>query len=206
MTSVITGDIINSRKLKSPSQWLIPLKKLLNEQGMSPSTWEIFRGDSFQVEVKQPEEALLYAIRIKATIKCLKGVDVRMSIGVGKKDYKALKITESNGEVFIHSGEKIEDLKKQKQNLAIKTPWSGFDKEMNQYLRLALIAMDNWSQGAAEVVKVFLENPDKTQKEIAHILDKRQSSISERKTRAHFDEIMEVETAYRTTIEKLIKG
>lgn len=186
--------------------WLTPLKSLFNEQGKTPKTWEIYRGDSFQLEVKNPAEALRTAIRIKATIKCVKAIDVRIGIGIGEKDYAAKKITESNGEAFVYSGEQLEDLKTQKQTLAIRSCWSDFDKDMNLYIRLALIAMDNWSPGAAEVVKVFIENPDKTQKEIAQILElKYQSYVSARKNRAHFDTIMDVEAAFQRKIKPLLK-
>lgn len=206
MTSVITGDIINSRKLKNQSLWLVPLKKIFTELGKSPKTWEVYRGDSFQVEVKKPEDALLTAIRIKASVKCIKDLDVRMGIGIGKKDYTNSSISESNGEAFIHSGEKLEELKEIKRTLGISSPWPDFDEEMNLYLSLALIAMDNWSQGAAEVVKIFLENPNKTQQEIARLLNKHQSSVSGRKTRAHFDDIMNVEATYRMKVKKFIGG
>ena len=205
MISVITGDIINSRQLKNQEQWMTPLKKLFNEQGKTPKIWEIYRGDSFQLEVHKPEEALLLAIRIKASVKCIKNLDVRMGIGIGSKDYTASTISESNGEAFIHSGEKLESLKKEKQTLAINTPWQEFDREMNLYIKLALIAMDNWTQSSAEIVKVFLENPQKKQKEIAGLLGlKYQSYVSERKTRASYDEIMEMEMLYREKIKKLI--
>lgn len=38
MTSIITGDIINSRAQKDPSIWLYPLKELLGEWGKAPKT------------------------------------------------------------------------------------------------------------------------------------------------------------------------
>lgn len=42
-----------------------------------------------------------------------------MAIGIGCKDYNAPKITESNGEAFIYSGELFDEMKKKK--LSIKT-------------------------------------------------------------------------------------
>lgn len=122
------------------------------------------------------------ALRIKAVIKCIKGIDVRMAIGIGKKDFTAKGVTESNGEAFINSGEKFEGLKKNKLNLAVKTPWAEFDREMNLYIRLALIAMDDWSPGAAELVKISLENRELSQSEIGKFLGITQSSVSEDKS------------------------
>lgn len=124
IVAIITGDIINSRNA-NPKKWLTILKKALSHSGGSPSTWEVFRGDSFQLEVKNPADALLTAIRIKANLKTVKGLDARMAIGIGEKGYSAPRITESNGAAFVYSGEKLESLKKEKQNLAVKSPWPG---------------------------------------------------------------------------------
>jgi hypothetical protein len=203
ITSVITGDIINSRRVKN-SLWLTRLKKTLSLEGKSPGTWQIYRGDSFQVEVKDPGHAFLTAIRIKATIKSIKNLDARMAIGIGEKKFRGTKITESNGEAFIHSGEELEILKKVKQTLAIKTPWAGFDKEMNVCFHLALIAMDNWSPNSAQLIKILIDNPNITQRALAKRLAVSQPSVSERQNRSHYTAIMELEDLYREKINHLI--
>ena len=116
MTGIITGDIINSKK-SDPKQWLNALKTILNSYGKSPLTWEIYRGDSFQLEVN-PNLALEACILIKATIKQFENIDVRLAIGIGEKEYHSESITESNGSAFVNSGECFENLKK--TTLAIK--------------------------------------------------------------------------------------
>ena len=203
-TSVITGDLVNSRKIKNSNQWLIPLKKTLSLEGDSPRTWEIYRVYSFQLEIKKPTDSFLVAVRIKATIKCIKGLDARMSIGIGTKDFVGSKITESNGEAFIKSGERLERLKKEKQNLSVNTPWEDFNKEMNLYIKLALIAMDNWTVGASELVKNLIDNQEITQSKLAEKLKITQSSVSEKKKRAFYAEIMELESLYREKIKDRI--
>ena len=120
MIAVITGDVINSKK-NAPRIWLTPLKKELNSIGKTPKIWEIYRGDSFQVVISKAEDALLVAMKLKASLKAVKGINVRMAIGIGKRTYNAAKVTESNGSAFVNSGEKFEMLKQQKQNLAIKS-------------------------------------------------------------------------------------
>jgi hypothetical protein len=205
VTSVITGDIINSRQVKNSRLWLSPLKKTLSSEGNSPKTWEIYRGDSFQIEIKDPSKALLVALKIKVTIKCTKGLDVRMAIGIGQKDFAGSKVTENNGEAFVNSGEKLETLKKEKQNLAIKTSWPEFDKEINLCIRLGLIAMDNWTTGAAQLIKILIDNQDITQIKLAKKLKISQSSVSEKKKRAFYSEIMELESFYQEKIRNIIK-
>jgi hypothetical protein len=202
MICVITGDIINSKR-NSPKAWLKPLKKELDTIGKSPKYWEIYRGDSFQVIVSDPKNALLTAIKIKATLKSIQGINVRMAIGMGSRTHNAPKVTESNGSAFVHSGEKFETLKKEKQNLAIKSDWPVFDEEMNLYLKLSLIAMDNWTINAAEIVKTAMENPGKVQEELGQIVGIKQNAISNRLKRAYYGEIMEVNEMYKIKLKSL---
>lgn len=200
--SVITGDIIQSRTTANPL-WLPKLKKALSRAGKSPRTWQIFRGDSFQVEIKDPSDAFLTAIRIKATIKTIRNLDVRMAIGIGDKKYAGNKVTESDGEAFANSGEKFETLKKTKKNLAIKTPWAEFDREMNVCFALASIPMDDWTANSAELVQILATRRSLTQKALARRLGVSQPSVSERQNRSHFDRIMQLEELFREKINKL---
>lgn len=198
MTSIITGDIINSRKA-SDTRWLNELKNVLNEIGASPKYWEIFRGDSFQAEVADSANALLHAIEIKAAVKQIKNMDVKMCIGIGEKSYEAENISESNGEAFVNSGEGYENLDKIKQSLAIKSSIQAFDDEMNLYLKLLLIAMDNWSPKSAEYIALSLKE-DMKQERIAKKLNISQSSVSERHQRSYLSEVWQVEKRYRERI------
>jgi len=205
ITSIITGDIIQSRKI-SNSQWLPKLKKALSLEGKSPATWQIYRGDSFQVEVKDPSKAFLSALRIKATVKTIKNLDVRMAIGIGEKRFESKNIAESDGEAFVRSGEKFETLKKEKQTLAIKTPWPDFDQEMNICFRLASILMDNWTKNSAELIQILISHQNLTQKALAKRLGISQPSVSERYNRSHYGEILALEGLYREKVNKLISG
>ena len=128
-------------------------------------------------------------------------VDVRIGIGIGKKEFDTDKITESNGEAFINSGFAFDNYLK-KQNLAIKTPWLEIDKELNIAFDLALLIMDNWTVNSAEVFKTSLENETATQKEIAAILGITQGRVSERQKRAGFEQIMKLEKHFRELIQQ----
>jgi predicted transcriptional regulator len=201
MVGVITGDIINSRKYNA-NLWLPALKQILNKHGNEPETWEIFRGDSFQLEIKEPALTLNAAFQIKAAIKQVKGPDVRMAIGIGDKDYSAGKISENNGSAFVYSGEEFEKLK---QSIAIKTPWQDFNNEINIYLSLALIIMDNWTPAAAKTMSAVLESQIPiTQAEIGEKLGIKQSGASQRLSRAHYKEIIEFEKLFREKIRNLL--
>ena len=211
MIAVIKGDIVSSRKVENSEKWLLPLKGLFNEWGKSPGQWEVVWGDSFQLEVDRPEEALKKALRVKALIKKIVSdetnkslIDVRMAIGIGGKSYSGDRITESNGEAFINAGEKFEELEKEKFNLLVKSPWPDFDGEMNLFIRLASVFMDKWSVASAELVEVALKHPNYTQNEIGRRLGIKQNSVSGRWKRANIDEVLSMEQMYRRKLERLL--
>ena len=204
MTSIITGDIINSRNVNA-EEWLPILKDTFNSVGKSPKVWEIFRGDSFQIEIETIENALLFAIKLKAAIKKIKHLDVRIAIGIGTKNISYQNITEGNGDAFINSGDAFDKLLK-KQTLAVKSPWELVDKVINTSLGLALLILDNWTVNSADFVIKNLTNPNATQKTIAKALNISESSASERRKRAGLDEIMRLENLYRYLINKQINS
>lgn len=200
MEAIITGDIINSRKVE-PNEWMTALKKGLNKYGKEPKNWEIFRGDSFQLNTS-PEDALEAAILIKAEIKQWKILDVRIGIGIGEITYQATKITESNGTAFLNSGVCFEQLKK--QTLAIKTPKKEFDITLNLMFNLAELTMEKWTETAAKLITYKIGNPNANQKELAQILNKMgQGTISEGLKRAGYDEIEKLLEYYKLKINEL---
>lgn len=201
MISIITGDIINSRKLTS-TVWMEGLKHILNRYGANPKDWEIYRGDEFQLEVALPEDALHIALQIKAYLKTAK-LDARMSIGWGDKTYRSERISESNGTAFVRSGELFEQLKKQKSTLAINTGNVDFDKEINLMLRLGQTFMNNWLVQSAEFILIAMENPSFSQEEIGAQLKINQAAVSRRRKRAQYDLVLELENYYRQKIKTL---
>lgn len=213
MLAIITGDIVDSRKLLNQQDWLHPLESLLNSWGPKNDTWEIFRGDSFQLEIEDPLEALQKAMLIKATLKSIKPqdqskrtapADVRMSIGIGEKDQDAESIGMRTGSAYFNSGSAFEQLRTKNQNLLVKTQWEDFDAEINLMLKLALIVMDNWSSNSGEIMRIALEKPFLRQAEIGEILGIEQNSVSARLHRAYLEEMLELEKLYRTKLSKLM--
>lgn len=200
MTSVITGDIIGSRQQQS-QHWVEDLKKILAPFGKTPNQWEVYRGDEFQIEVSNPEDALLTAILVKAHLRAIKS-DARMSIGFGDKTHNAERISESNGSAFINSGELFETLKKQKVNLALRTGDLDFDEKLNLMLQLALTFMDSWLVQSAEFVAIAIENPTLSQEELGQKLGINQAAVSRRQKRAQFDLVMNLDRYFRKQIKQ----
>lgn len=194
--AVITGDIINSRN-SDPQQWLSALQEPLGHYGNSRQSWDIYRGDTFQLVI-DPEDALMAAFQLKASVRSNKNLDVRMGIGIGSADYIAESVLQSNGPAFVNSGEAYDNLGK--QTLKIITPWEDFDTQFNLYLRLAAVISNQWAAKTAETVYHALMNPRLNQNELAEHMGKSQSTISESLGRAAYEEITILIQRYRQLI------
>lgn len=209
MIAVIKGDIIGSRRIEEPEQWLKPLKKLLNKWGKTPEHWELVWGDFFQVEISDAALALKKAFEIKALIKSIaintkntSFLDVRLALGIGTKEYAAKRISESSGSAFVYAGEIFEQLKREKITLAIKSPWPEFDGEINLYLKLATTIMNKWSVSSAELVQYVLNKPNATQQQLGKIFGIKQNSVSGRYNRAKASEMLELIEMYCKKLNK----
>jgi glutamate/tyrosine decarboxylase-like PLP-dependent enzyme len=134
-------------------------------------------------------------------MKQFENLDVRLGVGVGTINYKSEKVTTSNGLAFIRSGESFEALKK--QNIILSSGNEGLDKAINTMLGLALYIADRWTPTVSKIIKMAIEHPDLKQQELADQLDKSQSNISEALKRGGFDEIMMMNTYYKSQISKL---
>ncbi len=197
--AIITGDIINSEDAHS-SEWLAYLKQYLSRHGENPTEWEIYRGDEFQLKVS-PAMALEVAIHLKAVIKSIKGLDVRMGIGIGEINYEGNSVSESNGTAYQRSGRTFETLKRDKVNLSMASGNDTYDRTLNLMLKLALGFMDDWSTVSAEMVALAMDNPDASQQTMAQKLGIRQSAVSQRQKRARLDLIFALIEYYALTIK-----
>ena len=104
----------------------------------------------------------------------------------------------------MFSGETLETLKKEKQNLRIKTKDHIINKELNLYFKLALVSMDNWTVNSAEVVKLSIEKPNALQIELGKLIGINQNAVSSRQKRAGLENIMELDQMYRQKISTLL--
>lgn len=202
MIAVITGDIIGSENIES-SVLMKTMTTFLKNIGSNPKNWEIYRGDQFQLEMNNIEEAFMTAVHFKAVIKQTGKTDLRIAIGIGDKKFDASKVTQSNGSAFVYSGRKFELLKKENTNLAIQSDNEDFDNEMNLFFRFASVFMDEWTVVSAEIINLLLSHPQKNQSEIADILGINQSAVSQRIKRANFELLKDLNNHYIARIKKL---
>jgi len=186
MIVIITGDIINSRQVNT-KLWLPLLESSLARYASKKGKWEIYRGDSFQLELStnQVFEAVIY---IKSAMKSVQGLDVRMGIGIGEKDYEGESLKKSNGQAFVYSGETFDALNK--ETLKIKTPWNDLNEQVNIYLDLLAFIIHNWNANISSTVYYSIENKHLNQAELTKKIGKKQSQISRELKKAGYDYVL----------------
>jgi hypothetical protein len=216
---IITGDIVSSREIDAFIR-----KKLFEDMGVLLkglkkqwiNSYETYRGDSLQCEVRSPELSLRVGLIIRCFFRAYfpdefkpkasptrkksiasKGYfapnfDVRLGIGIGTVDFiEKNKITSSDGEAFQLSGNALDMLTPGAQRMAIKT----FNEALNEQMEPPMLLLDaliqKWTQNQAELVLYKLQ--DKKEEEIAATLKISQSAVNQR-----------TKTAQWLAIEKLI--
>ncbi len=156
---VITGDIVNSTKIDI--EWRKHLvdstQQIADELSiLSPLKIEFFRGDSFQMVVDKPEEALKIAVLLRAGLKSKTPLesktiwDARIALGVGEISYTADKVIISDGEAFHFSGWEFDEIGKRR--LAIRTKWNDINNELKVSTAFADEIITDWTATQARIV------------------------------------------------------
>jgi hypothetical protein len=182
--AIITGDIISSRDIEATKRQKLYLDLDAFLQSMIKkwiATYETYRGDSFQCEVKETEQSLRVALMIKAYIVSYasegktaprerlslagksapsaqkgyfnKEFDIRLAIGMGQVDFlNKKKITTSDGEAFRLSGEALDEMKDGNETLTINTNNEGLNTDLIPMIILVDALTQKWTQNQAELV------------------------------------------------------
>ncbi len=191
--AVLTGDIVKSRTIKGEEieKVINSLKETFHKLNKNilfdKASFQIFRGDSFQAIIPDPELALKAAIIIRAHLRTFESsysfaggkklnkpinyayTDARIAIGIGKVTYLGNKVSESQGEAFQKSGYLLDKIKKKNERLGIETPWENINKEFYVESKLADAVISRWTANTAMAVFIHLLEK-KNQSELARIL------------------------------------
>lgn len=218
MNAVITADIIDYTKLTKEGEDLVlqAIHQLVEDQKSARtnlnSRLSIKRGDSIQIELEDPANALRMALLLKTTVNKLKlsatsktkpGIDIRIGIGIGAIHSKRNSVDESTGVAYIFSGRTLDALKKQKRSLAIKTSNEKINSELDTELALLEEIIFKWTIHSAEVL--YWKLLDLSEHEISEKLKISQPATNHRKKHAgwngietlleRFEELMKKEEA-----------
>jgi hypothetical protein len=120
--AVLTGDIVGSSKLAKARRQALPerLKQAGRETQKAfaaavPLPIDVFRGDSWQLLVTDPVHSLRIALYFRALVRADaergRGLDTRISLGLGGVDFIPRKnVSEGDGEAYRLSGRALEGL------------------------------------------------------------------------------------------------
>ena len=165
---------------------------------------------SFQGIIKDPEEALIIAMQIKAAINRIhlkktkksktysKIVDFKVAIGIGTQSLEREAIAESNGQAFQFTGRTMYEMKNENRKTRIKTEIEDINEEFDNSFFLLDTITDKWSTASAEVVYYLLR--DLKEREVAAEINISQSAVNQRKKAAGWEAIALLLARYRKVI------
>jgi hypothetical protein len=201
LSAVITADIVNSTKL-SKAEYKKLMKNL--DEILKEHQHEFFRGDSFQIFVKSPNEALKVLLQARtAAMKLSESStllsDIRASIGIGHVKLPVKSFQTAAGDVFILSGRAFDKLAKQ-ERLSIVSDEK--NKAINSGLKLISQFIDYLFQRltfkqAAVVYELLMS---RTQVDTAKRLKKSQATIHKHIQAAGWPEIEKLLEQYEDLI------
>jgi len=185
--AVITGDIIGSSAIDRDFHQALHTIVDDIKKYYDGFLFEVFRGDSFQALARQPEEALLLSVIIRAGLRRYSrsssvndAWDARISIGIGHTEIKNnVNLGEMTGDAFVRSGQSLDKMKNEGSRLKITTGDEQTDKEFGASCPLVDTIMNRWTTSQSEAIYLYLLQ-EKTQKEIGKALNTSQRAISKR--------------------------
>ena len=162
---VITGDLVNSTNIAAEWRQAVVgalYKCAADFSPLTPINIEMYRGDSFQVVVGNPEYALTVAVAFRAKLRASTPEkkemwDARVSVGIGDVSFESDNIVTSDGEAFRLSGRTLDTMGKKR--LTISTPWCDFNKSIELVTRFADEVVSSWTAKQANVVYHSLMSP-----------------------------------------------
>jgi hypothetical protein len=209
--AVLTGDIVNSTQLTLKQEKELNAK-LVRVLGLffGDHQYEFFRGDSFQVLVKDVTRALRLALACRSVAMSIDAnqqpavrlFDIRISIGIGEVNMPVKSLSLAKGEAFILSGRQFDLLKERGQRLAIDSfdPIAsiGF-QAMADYLDSIYRDM---TPKQADVIIELLQGI--TQQQLAISREKSKSTISELASAGRWQEIEKILDQYETLVNLIL--
>lgn len=203
--AVLTGDIVNSTKLIPEKEKEI-FERLSNTL-LKDHLHEFYRGDSFQIYVEKPEEALTLALACRAlaiqfTGKTTMDFDMRISIGIGEVPLPVPSLGMAKGAAFLLSGREFDTLKEKGRRLIMVCGDRKADiglEVMSDYLDSLFKKM---TSKQADVIFELLQGV--SQQQLAITLDKSKSTISQLASDGRWPEIEKLLQQYKLLIKELL--
>ena len=164
--SVITGDIVKSSKLSLEHHKLLVKVMKNSSKDLSkifPDALkyepELFRGDSWQLLIKQPELALSIAMFYRAYLKAkmqLSSIDARMAISIGTVDF--IESSFGVGNAYKISGKALD--KKGKRKIRFVSDIIPNSDVIDLLIQNTDYISSKWTSSQSKIVLLALQNMD----------------------------------------------
>ena len=202
--AVLTGDIVNSTRIGKANE-----RKLLKnlQQVLAAHLFEFYRGDSLQVFIKDPTQALQMALLCRTAgmsitqNEIVTSSDVRVSIGIGQVHTSVKSLGSAKGEAFVLSGRAFDDKLHTDTGLVISTP--------NPLANAGLQVIADYMNAIFKVmtskqaVVIFELLKGETQQQVAAKMKKSKSTINQRVKAGRWPEIEKLLKQYENIINQL---
>jgi hypothetical protein len=165
--AVITGDIVNSSKLLSEQRKKLhrimkegskALRKTFKES--VPLEADIFRGDSWQLLVADPQKSLRIGLFYRAYLRAemeTSRLDTRMAIAAGTVDFvPGDRVSGGDGPAYRFSGSALEGMTKA-SNMSFRFPALEMEEPLDILVQLVDVLAMNWSDKQALAVTGALQ-------------------------------------------------
>lgn len=207
ITAVLTGDVVNSRKLSDEKyeDLLYTLNNLLAFVCLqhNENQHQMMRGDSFQVVIHDAKHALRYAVLIRTGLKERHAsFDCRISIGIGKNEVIRHNIGNSTGDAFTLSGQALDSMKQAR--LSVMSPSLGFNNNIQLLIKYLDHQINEFTQRQSAICSLKLRNKELTQQDIADVLEANRVSISRSLKASRFDLLQANVSLFTQHIEGLV--
>ncbi|HMU44282.1 MAG TPA: hypothetical protein PKA80_13365 [Ignavibacteriaceae bacterium] len=201
LSAVITADIVNSTLLPQRSE-----KSLIATfvSILKPYKYEFYRGDSFQVYMNEPENALKIIFQIRTAARRISLLhDVRASIGIAENSSTVTKLNDEKGDAFIESGRAFDYINKTGRRLILRSKSESINVALEVISRFADNLLTSLTSKQAEVVfELLLDN---TQIEAAKKLKKSQATVNKHVHSANWVDIVDLLENYQQLIAQIKK-
>jgi hypothetical protein len=192
LVAVITGDIIGFTGLDitARQQLIEATTQLMKSWVDEPANAEIFRGDSFQLLLDDPQKAIRRAIQLICWFRQQETADTqlscRLSVGIGQVSYRGKSVLDSDGSAFHYSGRAFDKMEIE-ELLHIQTG----NERRNELFAVILIFINaiisHWTPQQAAAIFLALE--DCKQLQIAEGLSISQGAVNSRLKAARWKEV-----------------
>jgi len=201
MNAVITADIVNSTLMNKAlfAKLVNDLLSLFKEDKI-----EFYRGDSFQVLIKDANSALLKCIKSRLLAMQYsekKRIDIRLSLSIGNLKSNVNDIGSNMDDLFVKSGRYFDKFQRSSRKLFINCGDGGKDFTYEIIAQYMDSLLEKITIKQAQVLSIILS--DKSQIEAAKLLSVTTATISQHVKAARFEEIESLLTKFKILTNQL---